>query len=236
MPALFEPLGPAATLVVQGANLVAAGHSPHQQWEVWDTPAFGRLYRLDGRIMASERDETICHTALVQQPARAHGAVHEVLVLGGGDGGSARQLLALPDVERIVVVELDPAVVALTRTYLPSICGDALDHPHVELRHADARDYLRDLPAERVFDLIVFDLTDADASAASLFGESFLTLCRTRLKPGGMLSLHLASPVHAPQLVYSLHARLRRLFGRVCVHEARIPCYGGRWSFAWASV
>lgn len=236
MTQLYERLGEAATLVIQGAQLVAAGHSAHQQWEVWDSAAFGRFYRLDGHLMASERDEAVCHRALVLPPARAHGAIRRALVLGGGDGGSARELLALETVEEVVVAELDPAVVELTRRYLPGICAEAFDDPRVDLRLGDARDYLRDAPANRLFDLIVFDLTDADGTASPLYAESFLCLCRDHLARGGMLSLHLASPLFAPQLVRQLHARLQQVFGRVCMHQATIPSYGGRWALAWASV
>ena len=103
-----EPLTPALALDCRG-RLLAGGRSDFQRWEVWDTLAFGRLYRLDGRSMASEADSFLCHEPLVHVAGLAHPELRRALVLGGGDGASAAELLKYPGVQEVVLAELDPA-------------------------------------------------------------------------------------------------------------------------------
>lgn len=238
MTRLIETLGPGTTLVIEAAGLLASGHSVHQAWEVWNTPAFGRLYRLDGQLMATERDADRCHRALVQPACAAQGDVRHALVLGGGDGGSAQELLRLPALEQVVVAELDAAVVQLTREYLPALCGEAFEDPRLQLVIGDARDYVARRAATDAghagFDLIVFDLTAADGSAAALHGEDFFRACRALLAPRGLVALHLASPLFSPHLVTLLLHRLQAVFPAVRPYRCVIPSYGGAWAMALA--
>ncbi len=238
MTRLIETLGPGAALVIEAAELLASGRSVHQAWEVWDTPAFGRLYRLDGQLMATERDADRCHRALVRPACVAHGDVRHALVLGGGDGGSAQELLRLPGLERVVVAELDAAVVQLTRDYLPALCGGTFEDRRLQLVIGDARDYVARASSTRDtqpgFDLVVFDLTAADGSAAALHGEDFFRACRRVLAPRGLIALHLASPLFTPRLVALLLQRLHAVFPAVRPYRCVIPSYGGMWTMALA--
>lgn len=231
------PLGKAAELVLQEASLLLAGRSQHQTYEVWDTPAFGRLYCLDGDFMAAEADACRCHESLVHVTAIAHPAPRHALVIGGGDGGSAQELLRHPSIESVVVVELDAEVVAFSRQLLGGIHGGALDDPRVALHIGDGVDYVRRLAREEGerYDLVVFDLTDARGSAAALHNEDFFRACRALLNPGGALVVQLGSPFHQPELVADLFATLGRVFTTLRPYLVDVPLYGGAWALACAA-
>ncbi|MBS1208492.1 MAG: polyamine aminopropyltransferase [Proteobacteria bacterium] len=217
-------------------DLLAKGQSDFQNWEVWETPALGRLYRLDGRSMASVRDSFLCHEPLVHIAGLAHGEPRRALILGGGDGASAAELLKYPGMQEIVIAELDPAVVQITRAFLPALHEGALDNPKVALKIGDAAAYVRDWqPNNGHFDLIIFDLTDPDTAAAPLFTADFFRSCRLLLSPRGALSLHLGSPLWQREQIRALLARLREVFVRVTPLFPTIPLYGGLWSMAVAS-
>jgi spermidine synthase len=207
--------------------------SPYQRIEVYDTPQFGRLFRLDGRLMTSEADEFFYHECMTHPAALVHPNPENVLVIGGGDGGSSEELLKHPSVKRIVMAELDPAVVDISRKWLASIHKGALDDPRLEIKIGDGFDYVAST-TER-FDLIVLDLTDPDTPAFKLYSEEFFRMCQRALKPGGLLTLHLGSPVYQAETVRKNAAHLRNVFKHVAPLSLFIPLYGSLWCLAVAS-
>jgi spermidine synthase len=138
---LFHPT-PDTVYGFPNARRLARVVSPFQRIEVWDTPQLGRLLTLDDRPMTSVGDEFIYHECMTHPAALAHPAPRKALVLGGGDGGAARQLLKHPGIERIVIAELDPDVVRMARRYLDAVHQGALDDPRVELVIGDAARYV----------------------------------------------------------------------------------------------
>ncbi|ENO85473.1 polyamine aminopropyltransferase [Thauera linaloolentis] len=234
---LSEWLSEDAGYFLSAGRLLEAGTSRWQHYEVWDTPRFGRLFRLDGCFMSSERDEFHYHENLVHVPAMAHEGVRQALIIGGGDGGSAEELLKYPTIERVVIVELDEKVVDLSRRYLQGIHHGALDDARVDLRIGDGLRYVTvDGPAAAAgYDLIVLDLTDPVGLAEALYGEDFFRACRALLADGGALSLHLGAPAFQPERVQALVRRLRRVFACVRPYFLHIPLYGSLWGLATAS-
>jgi spermidine synthase len=207
--------------------------SPYQRVEVFDTHQFGRLFRLDGRLMTSEGDEFFYHECMTHPAALAHPNPESVLVIGGGDGGSSEELFKHPSVKRIVMAELDPVVIDIARKYLGSIHKGVLDDPRLEIRIGDGYEFVRST-TER-FDLIVLDLTDPDTPAFHLYSEEFFRLCQRALKPGGMLTLHLGSPVYQAETVRKNAANLRKVFKHVAPLSLFIPLYGSQWCLGVAS-
>ncbi len=207
--------------------------SPYQLIEVHDSPQFGRLFRLDGDYMTSEKEEFFYHEALVHPAAASHGKVANVLILGGGDGGAAEELLKYPSVERVVIAELDEVVIRVAREYFQNIHHGALDDPRVEVRIGDGLAYVRDT-AER-FDLVLLDLTDPDTPASALYTAEFFSSVKKLLNPGGAMVLHTASPIFRPDVVSMLYQRLKNDFNIVAPMGLYIPLYGAYWSFAVCS-
>jgi spermidine synthase len=244
---LFEP-APDAVYGFPNARQLVRVDSPHQRIEVWDTPQLGRLFTLDGQPMTSAGDEFIYHECMTHPAALAHPAPRAALVLGGGDGGAAKQLLRHASIERIVVAELDDEVVRLTREHLPDVHGGAFDDPRVELVIGDAAKYVAQrvaihaarAPGEMpvpcdLFDLVVFDLTPPDSPAAGLYTPAFFADLKRILAPQAAISLHLGSPyVHAAR-VTALLANLRQAFAIVRPLAAYVPLYGSLWMMAIAS-
>ena len=234
---LAELVSEDAGYFLRGARLLEAGRSEWQTYEVWETPRFGKLFRLDGCFMTSERDEFYYHENLIHVPGVAHPGLRRALILGGGDGGSADELLKYPGIERIVIAELDAMVVELSRRHLHAVHHGALDDARVEVRIGDGMKYVHeDGPAagER-YDLIVLDLTDPVGPAAALHTAGFFAACRALLAEGGALSLHLGTPVYQPERVQALVRGLRSVFACVRPYFLYIPLYGSLWGLACAS-
>lgn len=236
--AVVVPLAIDIGLAIRRQAPVHETTSACQHIAVERSATFGRLYRLDGDAMAAEADEFMLHESLVHLPAFSHPAPASALILGGGDGASARELLKHPSVMRILVAELDPDVVRVVSDKIPTLPAGALDNPRVVLRLGDAADTLRmaQQAGER-FDLILFDLTEADDPAcAHLHGDDFLRLCAASLTPRGMIHVQLGSPFYQPHKSAALHQRLRAVFPSVRTSLISVPLYGGPWLLACASL
>ncbi|MBS0511055.1 MAG: polyamine aminopropyltransferase [Proteobacteria bacterium] len=235
---LVEHLADDAAFVVRGARLLERRQTPFQEIEVWDTPRFGRLFRLDGCFMTSERDEFHYHENLAHVAGVAHASPRRALVLGGGDGGSAEELLKHPSIERVDIVELDAGVVDIARRYFSAVHRGAFDDPRVNLHIGDALVHVETLCAQgeaaRV-DLIVFDLTDPVGAARPLFSHDFFAVCRKLLASGGALSLQVGSASFQGEQVRTVLKALRASFRRVQPYVAHVPLYGSLCVFAVAS-
>jgi spermidine synthase len=232
---LTEHLNPDAGLFVRGGTLLEAGTTAFQRYEVWDTPQFGKLFRLDGCFMTSERDEFFYHENLVHVAAVAHSGPRSALVIGGGDGGSARQLLKHRGMARVVLVELDAKVVEIARTYLHAVHQGALDDPRLALRIGDGLEYVRAGAGGERFDLIVLDLTDPVGPAAALYTDAFFAACKALLRPEGALSLHLGAPDYQKDRLLGVLRNLRAVFAKVEPYFLFVPLYGSLWGMACAS-
>jgi spermidine synthase len=207
--------------------------SPYQAVEVHDSVPFGMLFRLDGHFMTSEKDEFFYHENLVHLPALTHPRPERALIIGGGDGGSAEELLKHPTIRSVTLAEIDATVVDIARKYLGTVHGGAFDDRRLALEIADGFEYVR-ATRER-FDLIVLDLTDPGGPSEMLYTSDFYRACASRLTPGGALSLHIASPIAHPARIRGTLGSLRDAFARVTPYLTSIPLYGGMWMMACAS-
>jgi spermidine synthase len=208
--------------------------SPFQVVEVHDTGAFGKLFRLDGHFMTSEKDEFFYHENLVHVAAIAHPAPEKALVIGGGDGGSAEELLKYATMKSVTLVEIDLAVIDIARKYFDGVHRGALSDPRLNLKIEDGLAFVRS--ATETFDLIVLDLTDPGGPSEPLYTADFYRACAARLNPTGALTLHIASPVAHPDRIRAGLANLRAAFAIVTPYLVSVPLYGGMWMMASASA
>jgi len=165
--------------------------------------------------------------------ALAHPNPESILVIGGGDGGSSEELFKHPSVRRIVMAELDPVVIDISKKWLGSIHKGTFSDPRLEVKIGDGFEYVKS--TQERFDIIVLDLTDPDTPAFHLYSEEFFRMCQRILKPGGMLTLHLGSPVYQADTVRKNAANLRKVFRHVAPMSLFIPLYGSLWCLAVAS-
>jgi spermidine synthase len=204
-----------------------------QRLEVYATPELGRMFRLDGSNMTSERDEFFYHEPIVHVGALAQAAPRRAFVVGGGDGGAAEELLKHPTLERVVVAELDPDVVRIAREYFHAVHRGALDDSRVDIRLGDAFAELR--RTSEAFDVVVMDLTDPVGPAEALYSTEFFREVDRVLAPTGVLALHIGSPYfHADRFVATTQ-RLTEVFALVRHYFVHVPLYGANWGMAFAS-
>jgi spermidine synthase len=207
--------------------------TPYQAVEVHDTRSFGKLFRLDGHLMTSEKDEFFYHENLVHVAAITHPAPETALIIGGGDGGSAEELLKYQTIKSVTLVEIDIAVLDIARKYFGEVHRGALTDPRLTVKVEDGLAFVRG--ATDTYDIIVLDLTDPGGASEPLYGVEFYRACAARLNPTGAMTLHIASPVAHPERVRSAMANLRAVFSVVIPYLVSIPLYGGLWMMASAS-
>lgn len=206
----------------------------HQDLVIFENRIFGRVLALDGVVQTTEGDEFIYHEMLSHVPILAHGAVSRVLIIGGGDGGMAREALKHPGISEVTMVEIDPSVVDLCRTHLPSISAGAFDNPRLNLVIADGAKFVEQ--TDERWDVIIIDSTDPLGPGEVLFSERFYQGCKRCLAPGGILVTQNGVPYVQGAEVTNSHRRLSPQFDDVWFYIAPVPTYqGGHMAFGWAT-
>lgn len=215
---------------VRSTAALESFRSDFQDVEVHDSAAFGKLFRLDGHFMTSEKDEFFYHENLVHVAALAHPAPERALIVGGGDGGSAEELLKYSSVKQVTIAEIDAAVLDISRRHFHAVHRGALDDPRVTVRVEDGFRFVEN--SRDAYDLIVLDLTDPGGPSTALYTAAFYEACAARLTPLGAMTMHVASPVAHAARVRDALAELRRAFARVTPYLTSVPLYGGLWMMA----
>ena len=230
---VLEALNPHSVYGFRFERRLLSLRTPFQQLELLESSQLGRTLRLDGRYMTSEADEFFYHEAMVHPAAMVHPFPERALILGGGDGGAAEEMLKHPSMQRVTIVDIDPDVVDVARRELASIHRGALDDERVQILCEDGEAYVRS--TEEMFDLIVLDLTDPETPAGPMYTQDFMGNLRRVLAPGGAVVLHLGAPFFKPEQVRSLLVALRRTFRIVSPYGLHVPLYGAYWGMAVAS-
>jgi len=210
--------------------------SPYQTVEIFDTFAYGKMLTVDNVVMCTEKDENAYHEMIVHVPMLLNLEIRQVLVIGGGDGGSVREILRHPQVEAVTMVEIDEVVVRASRQYLPSL-SHALDDPKLNLIIGDGIRFMQEAASE-AYDLIVIDSSDPVGPSEGLFSPGFYEQAYRCLKPGGVMTAQSESPRFNHAAFVDLFHCLQGIFGRDDVHcyLAFIPTYPtGMWSFTYSS-
>ena len=219
---------------VRSAGTLARFRSAYQDVEVHDSVPFGKLFRLDGHFMTSERDEFFYHENMVHVAALAHPSPERALIVGGGDGGSAEELLKHPSMRTVTIAEIDKTVIDISREHLRTVHRGALDDPRVTIRIGDGFRFV--METREAFDLIVLDLTDPGGPSTALYTPEFYAACAARLGPQGAMTMHVGSPVAHPDRVRQTLAELGSAFAAVTPFLTAVPLYGGTWMMACCSA
>ena len=206
-----------------------------QRIDVFESKEFGRFISCDGTIVFSEKDEFVYDEMIVHVPMAVHPHVRKVLVIGGGDGGVARELTHYDEIEEIDVVETDHVFIDVCRDYFPdNACG--LDDPRVTVFNANGLRFLRTKVDE--YDLIISDAIDPLGHAAGLFTKEFYGNCFRALKEDGIMVYQHGSPFYDEdeETCRAMHRKASHSFPISRVYQAHIPtCPSGYWMFGFAS-
>ena len=206
-----------------------------QRIDVLVSDEFGKFLALDGEILFSEKDEFIYDEMVTHIPMAVHPDVKNVLIIGGADGGVARELINYKCIERIDVVEPDEMLVEVCRKHFPELtCG--LDDDRVNVYIQDALRFLRNKTGD--YDLIINDATDPFGYTEGLFTKEFYGSCYKALKSDGIMVYQHGSPFYSEDKdeCVKMHRKAYQAFPVSRVYQAHIPtCSSGYWLFGFAS-
>jgi spermidine synthase len=208
--------------------------SPFQRVKVLESYKYGKMLTLDDMVMTTEQDEFHYHEMISHPAMFTHGNAKNILVIGGGDGGTVRELLRHEGVEKVTMVEIDGEVIEACKKHLPTIAA-AFDHPKLELIVGDGIAYAANAKSES-YDLILVDGSDPVGPAEGLFSVEFFNNCAKALKPGGILLTQGESPKFNDKAFAELHHTLADIFGadHTFISLFFVPTYPtGMWSFQW---
>lgn len=209
--------------------------SDFQRVTVLDTYKFGKMLTLDGAIMTTENDEYVYHEMITHPALQLVGEPKRVLIVGGGDGGAARECLRYDSLEEVVVAEIDEMVVNVSKEFLPSISSSFADD-RTTLAIGDGIKYVAEAEAGS-FDVVLVDSTDPVGPAEGLFSYDFYRHCHRLLRDGGVMVVQSESPRYNEQAFAGVNKCNRELFGseNVFPYLAYVPTYPtGMWSFSMA--
>lgn len=206
--------------------------SKFQEIEVVETEAFGRMLFLDNCVMLTDTDEFVYHELITHIPVCHHEKPRRVAIIGGGDGGTVRELLRHQEIEEIILCDIDEEVVNVSRRYFPRIaCG--LDDPRVTIRIGDGVGYIKELHNE--LDLVLVDSTDPVGPGEGLFTSAFYQSVAQALRPNGIVAAQSESPWHPPAFLQRIQRNLHSAFSEVKPYVAPVPTYPrGFWSWTMA--
>jgi spermidine synthase len=229
-----ERLHPDHAQALRVDRLLYDSQTDHQRLRVFENGTFGRVLTLDDVVQVTEGDNFIYHEMMSHVPIIAHGAARRVLIIGGGDGGMAREVLKHDTVEHVTMVEIDAGVVAFSKEYLPTISAGAFDDPRLELVIADGAEFIRS--TQGGYDVIIVDSTDPIGPGEVLFTDTFYGQAKRALAEDGILVTQNGVPFMQGEELTNTMRAFRALFVDATCYLATIPTYaGGPMAFGWGT-
>jgi spermidine synthase len=201
------------------------GKSRFQEIMVFENPYFGRVLVLDGVVQLTERDEFFYHEMLTHVAMHSHPGPETVVVVGGGDGGTVREVLKHKSVRKLYFVEIDREVIEVSREFFPSVACSVGD-PRVELRNMDGAEFIK---GARDVDVVIVDSTDPIGFARTLYSDDFFGAVRGSLAGEGMYVTHSESLLLHSDMVREVQQSMKNVFPVVGLYTAPIATYPGNW-------
>jgi len=207
--------------------------SKFQEIGIMKTTDFGKTLTIDKRIQSAELDEFIYHESLVHPAMIAHDCPKSVFIAGGGEGATAREVLRHKTVERLVMVEIDEAVVEVCKKHLPEWVGGCYDDPRMKLVIGDAKAWIE--KTNEKFDVIIFDIFDPaeGGPGIAMYFQSLYQTVLSKLNSGGIFVTQSGG---AGLLTYMdcftvIHNTMRVSFPHTYAFFAEVPSFGTSWGF-----
>ncbi|MEX0770347.1 MAG: polyamine aminopropyltransferase [Balneolaceae bacterium] len=235
MPIQFNEFYNGRTGLTVGVNrLLYSRQSDYQLVEVYETDTWGNLMVIDGMVMLSEKDEFVYHEMLAHVGLFTHPSPERVLIIGGGDGGTAREVMKHSSVQHVDMVEIDETVVEASKKFLPGV-GD-FENPKLNVLFQDGISFVKNV--NQPYDVIMIDGSDPVGPAEGLFEKEFYKHCQNALSGHGVLTAQTESPwvsaYHSS--IKKVYSSLEELFTFASLYLSYIPLYpGGMWSMMCAS-
>jgi spermidine synthase len=212
------------------------GATSFQDVRIIDTDEYGIMLILDGHTQSAQADEEIYHESLVHPGMLLHANPRKVLIIGGGEGATAREVLRHRTVEELTMVDLDGELVNLCKEHMTSWHRGAFDDPRMRLIIGDGLNFIANEPGS--WDVIIMDVVDAyeDGPSEELFSTPFYRQVKNRLSPDGILivqAMELSPTVPHDHLITRGH--IVPVFGNVVSYSTFVPSFWSEWGFIIAS-
>lgn len=202
--------------------------TPYQKIDIYRTESFGYLMTIDGCTMVSTRDNFLYHEMMSHPVLNSHPDPKNVVIVGGGDCGTLREVLRHPTVQRATQVEIDERVTRLSEQYFPELCS-ANSEPRASLYFGDGIAWMKDAPAGSI-DVIIIDSTDPVGPAEGLFGKRFYVDCLRALRDDGLLVQQSESPLLHLELIVEMDRAMREAgFAQTHLLHFPQPIYPSGW-------
>ncbi|HPZ28798.1 MAG TPA: polyamine aminopropyltransferase [Defluviitoga sp.] len=215
-------------------HVIYSERTQYQRIDIFETKAFGKMFTLDGIPMTCELDEFVYHEMISHVPLFLHENPRKVLVIGGGDGGTVREVLKHSSVEKVVMCELDKGVVEATKKYLPNLSYE-LSNPKVQLVFEDGSKFIKNFKNE--FDVIIIDSTDpTEGGGGALYTKEFYEDCLEALTENGVFTAQTEEPFMEKEWMVKAYKRISSVFNIAKLYMGFVPEYApGTWTWTFAS-
>jgi len=223
---------PSSGIFFRAKRRLLAEKTPFQKMEIYETESYGRVLLLDGLVQTTEKDEFFYHEMLVHPALMSHPRPRDVLIIGGGDGGTLREVLR-HRVRRAVLVEIDGRVIEACRRYFPGQAA-SFGNRRAEVVVDDGNRFIRE--TDRRFDAILVDSSDPIGPSAVLHRKAFYLGLKRCLRPGGIIAAQAGAPLFHLGHLRRKRAFLKELFAFALYYVGPVPTYpGGLWCYAFMS-
>lgn len=216
-------------------RVVHSQKTEYQQIDIFDSVEYGRMLVLDGKVQSTVKDEFIYHESLVHPVMLSHRGPATVLIVGGGEGGTLREVLRHPSVERAVMVDIDAAVIESSRKHIPELSAGAFEDRRAEVVVGDGRRYLEGCGEE--YDVVIVDVTDPleGGPAALLFTEEFYKTALKAVGKGGSIVTQASSTYYSTPCFATIERTVKKVFGTAGGYHVWVPAYDSMWGFVYGT-
>jgi len=217
-------------------KLILEESSPFQKITICETKRYGKALLLDDCWMTAEKNEKCYHECLIHPALCGAKQIDNILIIGGGDGGSARECLRYQEVRSVDLIEVDKRVIELSQKYLPIIGGNAWFDSRLNLKIKNGIEWVKNTK-DKYYDVIIIDGADPIGPSRELYKDSFLKDCKRILKQGGVLATQSESPESFHQIHINIVNILRKIFDHADPLYGSVSIYpSGLWSWTFASM
>ncbi len=218
------------------SNIIYNGKTKYQKVTILETLPYGKCLLLDNKIQSSLKDEYIYHETLVHPSIVMHGDPKRVVVIGGGEGATVREVTRWRNIEEIMMIEIDKEVIDICSIYMSELNKDAYKDKRLRIIIEDGRKWLSSQPNNTI-DVLIIDVTDPLEGGPSylLYTKEFYELAMKKLTPNGILATQATSPIHNEFVYSSIKKTLSTVFKYVVALHAYVKSYSSLWGFLFAS-
>ena len=216
-------------------KIITKINSPYQEIIILETNSYGKALMLDGCWMTSDKEEKYYHECLVHPALSSLEEISNILIIGGGDGGTARECLKYKKVLKVDLVEIDEEVIRISKKYLTNIGKNSWNDKRLKIHICDGFQWIKNIE-DNYYNVIILDISDPSEFSKELYGKNFYKECKRIMRKKGILATQSESPESFEEIHIDIIKSLRDLFQNTYTMYSFVPFYpSGIWSWTFAS-